>query len=193
MKAVVLTTLFLAPLVSAQSQFVVVCVSRNFNYTQGRSLLFYRRRKARATPPTSGKAAEEGAGNALMRNADTLNVVSVLEKKYVVQHAYEPAAQDELKLQVGDSVKLDLLFNDGWAKGINETTGQTGLLPVACLKQESRSLQHGCYTFSPFRSSGTQIVVKNAASNSLKSPASAIALAIFNVSLITPSKNPPAA
>ena len=83
-----------------------------------------------------------------------------------MQHAYEPAAEDEIRLQAGESVKLDLLFNDGgcwfevlcenpwwetskhklmcmvlipfligWAKGTNESSGKSGLLPVACLKQ----------------------------------------------------------
>ncbi|KAJ3054738.1 hypothetical protein HK097_000985 [Rhizophlyctis rosea] len=101
------------------------------------AFLIMRRRKAQNSPSSSsstalGKNAEEGAS---LKPNDTLNVVSVLEKKYVVQHAYEPAAEDEIRLQPGESVKLDLLFNDGWAKGTNESSGKSGLLPVACLKQ----------------------------------------------------------
>ncbi|TPX66854.1 hypothetical protein SpCBS45565_g04185 [Spizellomyces sp. 'palustris'] len=53
-----------------------------------------------------------------------LNVASVLEKRYTVAHDYEPAADDEVHLRVGDIIRLSLLFNDGWAKGINETTAR---------------------------------------------------------------------
>ncbi|KAJ3180524.1 hypothetical protein HDU87_002033 [Geranomyces variabilis] len=68
--------------------------------------------------------------------AGMLNVSSVLEKRYVCAHAYSPAADDEITLNVGDQVRLNLLFNDGWAKGYNETTGMQGLLPCACIKEE---------------------------------------------------------
>ncbi|KAI9009773.1 hypothetical protein BC832DRAFT_386552 [Gaertneriomyces semiglobifer] len=64
-----------------------------------------------------------------------LNVASVLEKRYVVAHDYQPAADDEIRLTSGDVVRLHLLFNDGWAKGINESTGQQGLLPCACIQE----------------------------------------------------------
>ncbi|KAJ3184372.1 hypothetical protein HDU85_001677 [Gaertneriomyces sp. JEL0708] len=66
--------------------------------------------------------------------AGALNVASVLEKRYLVAHQYEPAADDEILLRVGDVVRLSLLFNDGWAKGVNETTGHVGLLPCACIQ-----------------------------------------------------------
>ncbi|KAL2917338.1 hypothetical protein HK105_203002 [Polyrhizophydium stewartii] len=63
------------------------------------------------------------------------DVGTILEKKFVVTTDYEPSASDELRLRVGDSIVLDLLFNDGWAKGKNETTRQEGILPVACITQ----------------------------------------------------------
>ncbi|KAI9101717.1 hypothetical protein DFS34DRAFT_427647 [Phlyctochytrium arcticum] len=64
-----------------------------------------------------------------------LNVASVLEKRYVVAHDYQPAADDEVNLRVGDIIHLSLLFNDGWAKGTNESTGEHGLLPCACIHE----------------------------------------------------------
>jgi hypothetical protein len=45
---------------------------------------------------------------------------NVLEKRYIATLDYQPTASDEVKLQVGDIVILDLLFNDGWAK-VNKT------------------------------------------------------------------------
>ncbi|KAI9088722.1 hypothetical protein DFS34DRAFT_640287 [Phlyctochytrium arcticum] len=115
------------------------------------AIFFLRRRKqANAKgfqPPSgvstlaaSGKRQEEGLGMSQAGSSSTLgpsalSVASVLEKKYVVRHNYEPAADDEIRLTVGEPIRLDLLFNDGWAKGTNETTGQQGLLPVACLQE----------------------------------------------------------
>ncbi|KAI8923316.1 hypothetical protein BC831DRAFT_471665, partial [Entophlyctis helioformis] len=63
------------------------------------------------------------------------DVGTILERKFVVTTEYEPSASDELRLHVGDVIVLDLLFNDGWAKGKNETTRQEGILPVACIAQ----------------------------------------------------------
>ncbi|KNC99156.1 uncharacterized protein SPPG_05413 [Spizellomyces punctatus DAOM BR117] len=112
-------------------------------------VFFYRRRSGKPTAATataatlsaSGKRQEEGlimtqgGSSSSTLGPGTLNVTSVLEKKYVVRHDYEPAAEDEIKLTVGDRIRLDLLFNDGWAKGTNEDTGKQGLLPVACLQE----------------------------------------------------------
>ncbi|KAJ3182828.1 hypothetical protein HDU85_002431 [Gaertneriomyces sp. JEL0708] len=111
-------------------------------------LFFVRRRKTGANPSTgptlgapatrsSGKAQEEGLSmaGASSSTLNAANVASVLEKKYVVKHEYQPVAEDEIKLSVDDRIRLDLLFNDGWAKGVNESTGQQGLLPVACLQE----------------------------------------------------------
>ncbi|KAI9001617.1 hypothetical protein BC832DRAFT_133286 [Gaertneriomyces semiglobifer] len=86
---------------------------------------------------SSGKAQEEGLSmaGASSSTLNAANVASVLEKKYVVKHEYQPVAEDEIKLSLDDRIRLDLLFNDGWAKGVNESTGQQGLLPVACLQE----------------------------------------------------------
>eukprot|EP00842_Homolaphlyctis_polyrhiza_P000615 jgi/Hompol1/1554/HPOL_005634-RA len=66
---------------------------------------------------------------------NTPDVGTILDKKFIVTTDYEPSASDELRLRVGDSIVLDLLFNDGWAKGKNESTRQEGILPVACISQ----------------------------------------------------------
>ncbi|KAJ3019751.1 hypothetical protein HKX48_001809 [Thoreauomyces humboldtii] len=66
-----------------------------------------------------------------------INVSSVLTKRYICAHPYMPVAADEIALNVGDAVRLNLLFNDGWAKGSNETTGQHGLLPCACVREDT--------------------------------------------------------
>ncbi|KAJ1334739.1 hypothetical protein BSLG_007894 [Batrachochytrium salamandrivorans] len=75
------------------------------------------------------------AAGAAISDTSAPDVGTILEKKFVVTTDYEPSASDELRLRVGDSIVLDLLFNDGWAKGKNETTRQEGILPVACITQ----------------------------------------------------------
>ncbi|KAJ3182447.1 hypothetical protein HDU87_008611 [Geranomyces variabilis] len=119
------------------------------------AIFFWRRRQASshesmpvpslarpAAYAATGKAQEEGlamsqgaSSSSAGLTAAGLSVASVLEKKYVVRHEYQPAAEDEVQLKVGDRIRMDLLFNDGWAKGTNESTGQQGLLPVACLQE----------------------------------------------------------
>ncbi|KAI9093038.1 hypothetical protein DFS34DRAFT_631377 [Phlyctochytrium arcticum] len=74
-------------------------------------------------------------------------ITSVLERRYRVTHMYQPAADDEIALHMGDVVRLSLLFNDGWAKGMNESTGQIGLLPCACIEEVSLEESEGGQPF----------------------------------------------
>ncbi|KAJ3249775.1 hypothetical protein HDU77_007451 [Chytriomyces hyalinus] len=46
---------------------------------------------------------------------------------------YTPAISDELEIAVGDLVNVLESFDDGWMKGVNVRTGETGLFPAACL------------------------------------------------------------
>jgi hypothetical protein len=64
-----------------------------------------------------------------------LSPVDVLNKRYICIRDYTPIASDEVQLVVGDIVVLDLLFNDGWAKGKNESNKITGVLPVSCIEE----------------------------------------------------------
>ncbi|KAJ3145824.1 hypothetical protein HDU89_006876 [Geranomyces variabilis] len=136
------TALIVGPIVAAAALFVLVI---------GAVVVTRRRRQnMKSSAAASSLRAEAGAAAGAMaaaRNSDSsrplfsngagmLNVSSVLEKRYVCAHAYSPAADDEITLNVGDQVRLNLLFNDGWAKGYNETTGMQGLLPCACIKEE---------------------------------------------------------
>ncbi|KNC96947.1 uncharacterized protein SPPG_09496 [Spizellomyces punctatus DAOM BR117] len=109
----------------------------------GAAFVVIRRRRQKNGYPSKGTEAAHARGHDEMSvkplfahgSGAHLNVASVLEKRYTVAHDYEPAADDEVHLRVGDIVRLSLLFNDGWAKGINETTGQHGLLPCACIQE----------------------------------------------------------
>ncbi|KAI8822491.1 uncharacterized protein EV422DRAFT_524190 [Fimicolochytrium jonesii] len=104
------------------------------------SLLMHRRRYHAPKHGLGGADVanmEVGTGALYPSGPFSPNVSSVLEKRYVVAHAYDAAADDEISLRVGDHVRLNLLFNDGWAKGVNETSGKHGLLPCACIQDDA--------------------------------------------------------
>jgi len=53
--------------------------------------------------------------------------------------AYEPQMEDEVRLNVGEEVNLETIYNDGWARGTNLVTGVSGYLPMACLQPTGAS------------------------------------------------------
>ncbi|KAI9008045.1 hypothetical protein BC832DRAFT_404259 [Gaertneriomyces semiglobifer] len=52
---------------------------------------------------------------------------------------YTPVQADEIKLNVGDMVEIEESFSDGWARGMNCNTRQTGVFPLACLTGPSQN------------------------------------------------------
>ncbi|KAJ3280324.1 hypothetical protein HK104_000750 [Borealophlyctis nickersoniae] len=48
---------------------------------------------------------------------------------------YEPQADDEIPLKVGNTVVITFEYDDGWALGRNETTSEVGLLPLNFVKK----------------------------------------------------------
>ncbi|KAI8099167.1 uncharacterized protein BX664DRAFT_289128 [Halteromyces radiatus] len=59
------------------------------------------------------------------------------EDLYTVIHAYPPQMDDELALNIGDIIMLALPFDDGWALGINMSTGLKGAFPLVCVSPAS--------------------------------------------------------
>ncbi|KAI8332041.1 hypothetical protein BC941DRAFT_437321 [Chlamydoabsidia padenii] len=58
---------------------------------------------------------------------------STEEALHVVKYAYPPQMGDELALNVGDIIMVALPFDDGWALGVNKTTGLKGAFPMVCV------------------------------------------------------------
>ncbi|KAJ3233541.1 hypothetical protein HDU81_002226 [Chytriomyces hyalinus] len=48
--------------------------------------------------------------------------------------------EDEVRLVVGDTVRVTVSYVDGWAKGKNETSGDEGFLPLHCLISERNAI-----------------------------------------------------
>lgn len=54
--------------------------------------------------------------------------------KYVVTQPFMPTCSDEIKLEVGDIILVDRVFDDQWAVGMNETSGLEGVFHMACVE-----------------------------------------------------------
>ncbi|KAJ3226873.1 hypothetical protein HDU81_007071 [Chytriomyces hyalinus] len=60
---------------------------------------------------------------------------------YRVLYPYlENLRADEVRLAVGDIVRVSVSYVDGWAKGKNETSGDEGFLPLHCLVSERNAI-----------------------------------------------------
>ncbi|KAJ3341216.1 hypothetical protein HDU93_005407 [Gonapodya sp. JEL0774] len=71
------------------------------------------------------------------------------EKKLMtVTTPFMPTEPDEILLEFGNTVSVNWNFDDGWAAGLNITTGQSGLFPLACLSSGSTSHQTVSSSFS---------------------------------------------
>ncbi|KAL7750553.1 hypothetical protein RI367_003894 [Sorochytrium milnesiophthora] len=50
-------------------------------------------------------------------------------------------AADELLLQIGDRVRMERVFDDGWAFGYNLSSKKSGMFPLLCVSQVSEDQQ----------------------------------------------------
>ncbi|ORX45146.1 hypothetical protein BCR36DRAFT_414610 [Piromyces finnis] len=55
---------------------------------------------------------------------------------YRVLYDFEPSLADEMAIQAGDIVRTEETFEDGWAYGINMSTGKKGTFPMNCLEDD---------------------------------------------------------
>jgi len=55
---------------------------------------------------------------------------------YRVLYDFQPSLADEMELQAGDIIRTEETFEDGWAFGINMTTGIQGTFPMNCLEDD---------------------------------------------------------
>ncbi|KAK9768802.1 hypothetical protein K7432_000320 [Basidiobolus ranarum] len=62
-----------------------------------------------------------------------LNTAVQSVSEYVCKFPYNPALSDELLLEVGDVITIMWIFNDGWGVGKNQTRGEEGAFPMACV------------------------------------------------------------
>jgi hypothetical protein len=58
------------------------------------------------------------------------------QQVYRVLYDFEPSLQDEMEIQAGDIIRTEETFEDGWAYGINMSTGKKGTFPMNCLEDD---------------------------------------------------------
>ncbi|KAJ3126765.1 hypothetical protein HK098_007144 [Nowakowskiella sp. JEL0407] len=68
-----------------------------------------------------------GGGSSQQSSIPMQNVILTVVRPFV-----NPKRTDELVLHIGDRVKVDIEFQDGWALGISEATGMRGYFPTSC-------------------------------------------------------------
>ena len=68
------------------------------------------------------------------RVSNTTPKMTVVTDKYLVIHDYQKTLPDEIELKRGEFVVVKSIFDDGWAKGVNVTTGLEGTFPSVCLE-----------------------------------------------------------
>lgn len=55
---------------------------------------------------------------------------------YRVLYDFKPSLPDEIEVQAGDVIRTEETFEDGWAFGVNMTSGKKGTFPMNCLEDD---------------------------------------------------------
>ncbi|KAJ3126764.1 hypothetical protein HK098_007143 [Nowakowskiella sp. JEL0407] len=71
----------------------------------------------------------------------------------VMQSYINSNREDEMPLYVGDRIRIELEFADGWALGISESTGNRGYFPMMNCELESTGSSENNRTISPIMTS----------------------------------------
>eukprot|EP00834_Sanchytrium_tribonematis_P007349 NODE_652_length_4999_cov_0.731020.p1 type:complete len:466 gc:universal NODE_652_length_4999_cov_0.731020:3913-2516(-) len=118
---------------------------RNFNPSQQsnhESLIDLRNSRSSSTSYTQSGHDSESTRDLNRRTASTNSaassmldqeIVSLLAKSthhYKCVRDYVPTMDDEMEIAVGDIIVVSHQYDDGWAYGFNNNTGQLGVLPL---------------------------------------------------------------
>ncbi|KAI8332499.1 hypothetical protein BC941DRAFT_474276 [Chlamydoabsidia padenii] len=92
------------------------------------------------------------------------------EEFYRVIHAYPPQMEDELAMGVGDVILLAFPFDDGWALGVNTTTGLKGAFPMICVARIEPSVFNSTESTMVTSSIPKRMASKSSSKPDLRSP-----------------------
>lgn len=67
----------------------------------------------------------------------SMSSVSKRQTLYTVVRDYEPKMEDELHLRVGDIIKVEDIFDDGWAIGTSRETKKQGIFPLTFVSKQT--------------------------------------------------------
>ncbi|KXS09742.1 hypothetical protein M427DRAFT_160179 [Gonapodya prolifera JEL478] len=99
---------------------------------------------------------------------------------------YNPTQEDEIYIDEGTMIVVNLVFRDGWAAGTNLSTGETGAFPVDCLDLGPLNyLMAGASVGNRFESNVGSHQLPRTASLSLRSRGNSRGLSSKNISSLT--------
>ncbi|KAI8905863.1 hypothetical protein EDD86DRAFT_210989 [Gorgonomyces haynaldii] len=81
-----------------------------------------------AAVPSPPSARVDSVDHATMRE-------SIAQKTQAVM-AHVPKLKDEIKININDQLSIIHTFHDGWAFGLNITTGKRGVFPMMCYQPD---------------------------------------------------------
>jgi hypothetical protein len=85
-------------------------------------------------PALLGASDYYHASPAALRDTDSVGLISKFDNEFHrVVHQYYPIQPDELFLEKDDIIVSTVAFDDGWAVGVNLTTGEKGAFPLICV------------------------------------------------------------
>ncbi|THH04996.1 hypothetical protein EW145_g5126, partial [Phellinidium pouzarii] len=90
---------------------------------------------AMARTLSSPSASTDGAASSASAEGDAL--AGVIE---FIKRPFAPTLADEMAVQRGDEVRILRSFDDGWARVEKMGTGEKGLIPVDCLRENGEPL-----------------------------------------------------
>jgi hypothetical protein len=61
-------------------------------------------------------------------------------KQFIAMRMYSPCLEDEMELEPGDIISVSQVWDDGWALGLNLSSGQVGVLPMSFVRHVSVQL-----------------------------------------------------
>jgi len=93
------------------------------------------------------------------------NVYGLSENQlYKVVRMFTPTEEDEVKLNIGDEVKITEIFEDGWCEGTNNSTNQFGVFPRTCVvevEQYASMIEKSKNSLLPSRRRSRQSYIAN--------------------------------
>ncbi|KAJ3314776.1 hypothetical protein HDU76_002354 [Blyttiomyces sp. JEL0837] len=82
-------------------------------------------------PPLQPPVQAQAQASQPVDQVQPVDYLSGLQKKAMA--AYEPMFHDEMRVQVGDMLCVKNAWSNGFAQGVNLTTGREGIFPQICL------------------------------------------------------------
>nr|CAG8489285.1 11411_t:CDS:2 [Entrophospora candida] len=110
-----------------QIEVIIAPILNNYNSGDGSSEMMSRFSHSSITPnPSTG-------GTSSLLNSVSTPFSDIGSELVIVVFPYSSRLPDELGLMLNDTIIVNQIFDDGWAVGTNQNTGNKGAFPVVCV------------------------------------------------------------